>query len=240
MATLTSNDILVRLQRLGCCIGTKGSDTANAAFIGKGCAAEHLRELTLLSVMLEILQDFKPTTTAVGASATITLAAGTSGTTTIKVNGITLNTGGTAFTASLTATATAIAAAINSTASTPIDYSATSLGAVLTITGPTAYGDYLNGDVFTITTTGDMTFTSTAFSGGVKGVTESTRCLSDTEAQVMFEYMAKACDLCFLPVGTTYISYAASLPSSRIALESSVASSPSFLLMEDGSRLLLE
>lgn len=74
--------------------------------------------------------------------------------------------------------ATATAEAINEGSH---GYTATSSGAVLTITAPVGTGEEPNGDTLVFTTTGSITHTKTAFSGGVDAVTEFTTYTAGTD-----------------------------------------------------------
>lgn len=77
--------------------------------------------------------------------------------------------------------ATKVKNAINTATSTNGGYSATSSGAVITITGPLADGAGINGTAVAPTIVGTITFTSVAFSGGVNGVVGDTLTIKVTE-----------------------------------------------------------
>ncbi|MFM7010385.1 MAG: hypothetical protein ACKO0Z_13825 [Betaproteobacteria bacterium] len=111
------------------------------------------------------------TPTGVGATGTVTLTGGGSGSVdSITVNGVTITSGAVSFATDLPTTATAVAANINAYTSTP-NYTAAAVGAVITITASTV-GQASNGFVVVANTT---TITSTAvnLSGGLDALVAS-------------------------------------------------------------------
>ena len=116
-----------------------------------------------------IISDRTPV--AVAATGTVTLTAGASGSVDgITVDGVQIMSGAVTFNTDLATTAADVAADINSHTSTP-DYSATSDGAVITITADTA-DEATNGFVVATTTT-TLTATTTNMVGGSDALTAS-------------------------------------------------------------------
>lgn len=105
-------------------------------------------------------------TAEVCASGTVTLTGGASGSVdTLTVNGVDILGGAVAYNTSLTQTAADVVAQINRTKS-PVDYRATSSGAVITIKALPGTGAYPNGFVVASTTT-TITKTDVNLAGGV-------------------------------------------------------------------------
>ena len=108
---------------------------------------------------------------SIAATGTVTLTGGAAGSVdSIKVNGINIMSSPVAYTTSLAATAAAVVANINAAAS---DYSASSIGAVITITALTL-GTTPNGYVVAVTTT-TLTASSTNMAGAVQNDAGITR-----------------------------------------------------------------
>lgn len=110
-------------------------------------------------------------TTAVSATATFTITGGTAAggnqVTQITVNGQNTMSAPVLWVTSNAATATAVAAGINTNG-----YTASAVGAVVTITAPSSLGATVNTLLPVVTVGGDVTVGSiTAFTGGVTGVT---------------------------------------------------------------------
>lgn len=115
------------------------------------------------------LADGSDTTAAVAASGSFTVATGTSGASNkvsnIVINGVAIIDTEIPWATSHTVTAANIAAEINSFASTP-NYTATSDGAVVTVTAVTT-GDDINGQSIVVTVGGNVTVTNVlAMAGG--------------------------------------------------------------------------
>lgn len=115
-------------------------------------------------------------TTAAGASAHADILGGSAGAgneiSTITVAGVPIIAAPVAHTGNNSTTATAVAAAINSAASTP-DYTATASGVRVTITAVTP-GSALNGQGVSVTVGGDVVIgNGTAFAGGADNATSS-------------------------------------------------------------------
>jgi len=103
------------------------------------------------------------------ASGTITYTGGSGTVTDIVIDGVSIFDTGTAITGgSLAALATATAAAINAFTSIP-NYTATADGAVVTITSD-GFSE-AQGEAITVTETDTLTFTTTAFTGGLNDCT---------------------------------------------------------------------
>lgn len=103
------------------------------------------------------------------ASGTITYTTGSGTVTNIVINGVSIFNTATAITGgSASALATATAAAINAFTSVP-NYKASAAGAVVTITSD-GFSE-LQGQAITVTKTGDLANTSTAFTGGLNDCT---------------------------------------------------------------------
>jgi len=109
-------------------------------------------------------------TDEVQATGTITISGTTGGVSTVTVNSVNIIPGGAVpFNTSLTQTAADLAAAINKGLSSP-EYTATSSGAVVTITAARGVGTGANGFVVTGTYTGDMGGTYANMASGVDAV----------------------------------------------------------------------
>ncbi len=114
------------------------------------------------------------------ATATVTLTGGAAGSVdSITVNGVNILSGAVAFNTDLTTTAADVVSDINSTVTSP-QYSATSDGAVITITAPDPGYDF-NGFVVAVLTT-TITTTNTNMGGGSEGLEPS------TQNRWMFQY----------------------------------------------------
>lgn len=117
-----------------------------------------------------IISDRTPV--AVGASGTLTLTGGGSGSVnTVTVNGVTVTSGAVPFNTDLPTTAADVASNINGHTSSP-DYTATADGAVVTITS-VATGNTPNGYVVAATTT-TITTAATPLAGGSDALLDST------------------------------------------------------------------
>lgn len=111
------------------------------------------------------------TPVGVGATGTVTLTGGGSGSVdSITVNGVTITSGSVSFTTDLSTTATAVAANINAYTSTP-NYTAAAVGAVITITA-SSVGQATNGFVVVANTT-TITTTVTNMVGGLDALVDS-------------------------------------------------------------------
>ena len=122
------------------------------------------------------------TPVAVAATGTVTLTGGAAGSvSSIKVNDVEIMDSPVAFTTDLATTAAGIAANINTKTSTP-DYSATSDGAVITITADDT-GMYQNGFTVVVTST-TITTEATDMAGGSDALIES----SDNEWDFDYQY----------------------------------------------------
>jgi hypothetical protein len=105
---------------------------------------------------------------AVAATGTVTLTGGAAGSVNnVKVNGVTITSGGVLFTTDLATTATAVAANITAYTSSP-NYTAVAVGPVITITASDA-GQSPNGFVVSTNTT-TITATTTDMSGGLNDI----------------------------------------------------------------------
>jgi hypothetical protein len=119
-----------------------------------------------------IVTDRTPVSAA--ATATITLTGGASGSVDmITVNGVNIMSGAVSFTTNLSTTAAAVASNINAHTSSP-EYTATSSGAVITVSAASAVGSDPNGFAVTVTAT-TITFTKTNMAGGSFPLTNSDR-----------------------------------------------------------------
>lgn len=104
---------------------------------------------------------------ATAATGSVTITGGSSGTiSNLTINGVAVISSAVSWATSNDATATALAAAINSYTSNP-DYTATAVGAVVTITAAQSEGAAPNGFVVTSSVTGDVTTTDANMAGGV-------------------------------------------------------------------------
>lgn len=104
---------------------------------------------------------------ATAATGSVTITGGSSGTVSnLTINGVAVISSAVSWTTSNDATATALAAAINSYTSNP-DYTAAAVGAVVTITAAQSEGAAPNGFVVTSSVTGDVTTTDVNMAGGV-------------------------------------------------------------------------
>ncbi len=111
------------------------------------------------------------TPVGVAATGTVTLTGGGSGSVdSVTVNGVTITSGSVSFTTDLPTTATAVAANINAYTSTP-NYTASAVGAVITITASNV-GQATNGFVVVANTT-TITTTVTNMSGGLDALVNS-------------------------------------------------------------------
>lgn len=111
------------------------------------------------------------TPVGVGATGTVTLTGGGSGSVdSITVNGVTITSGSVSFTTDLPTTATAVAANINAYTSTP-NYTAAAVGAVITITASTV-GQASNGFAVVANTT-TITTTTAGMAGGLDALVVS-------------------------------------------------------------------
>ena len=107
-------------------------------------------------------------TNEVLASATINITGASGSITAVTVNGVEIMGGAVAYLTSPTVTAALVAAQINNNQS-PVEYFATSSGAIVTITALPGTG--VNPNAFTFTVTSTLTNTaSTTMTGGVAGV----------------------------------------------------------------------
>lgn len=115
--------------------------------------------------------EFSGGTASVGATASFTVSGGTpSVVTDINVSGVAILGSTVIYDESTTATAAAIAAAINDTASTPA-YTATSAGAWVTVWAAASEGADANGRTITSTSTGGVSISSASvFANGVSAV----------------------------------------------------------------------
>ena len=121
------------------------------------------------------------TPVAVAATATVTLTGGAAGSVNmITVDGVNIMSGSVAYTASLSATATAVASNINAHTSSP-EYTAAAVGAVITISAAIGVGSDPNGYQLAVTTT-TITATNTDMYGGSFALTTS------AENMWMFDY----------------------------------------------------
>lgn len=121
------------------------------------------------------------------ATGTITITGGTSNPGVNKVTQITLDgnnlmTSAVNWATSHSATATAVAAEITSTATN--GYTATAVGAVITVLAPVGVGDSINGEDFSVTVGGDVTTTKTAMAGGQDELSVPTASTSTLQANV--------------------------------------------------------
>lgn len=105
------------------------------------------------------------TSTETVATGTITLAGTVGQIDSVKINGVTVTSAAVPFNATLTQTATDLAANITAYASTP-NYSAASAVAVLTVSAAAGTASTPNGYVITVTCSGGMSATVTNMTGG--------------------------------------------------------------------------
>jgi len=218
MATTSKQDIEVRAQLAACCAGRKASKLAKQLLNGSDCIEQSFREFSLLCKYIEILKCYKTPLPAIPAYINYD-ANGWSGGTSFNLV-FTFNfliggsnqvvvTGQTSIDGALTAMAAAINTANNETIA---EYD--SEHNVLTIEYPTA-GVIGNGKLLTaITTTGTgvptITPTTATFAGGVDEVTADDvadlNCVTEDQLQIIFENISKICNICFKPLGFTYLS----------------------------------
>ncbi len=126
-----------------------------------------------------VVTDRAPINTA--ATATVTLTGGASGSVDmITVNSVNIMSGSVSFTTDLATTAAAVAANINAHTSSP-EYTATAVGAVITISAASAAGSNPNGFVVAVTAT-TITFTKTNMAGG------SFALINSAQNMWMFDY----------------------------------------------------
>jgi hypothetical protein len=119
-----------------------------------------------------IVTDRTPVTAA--ATATVTLTGGASGSVNmITVDSVNIMSGSVSFTTDLATTAAAVASNINSHTSSP-EYTATAVGAVITISAASAAGSDPNGFAVAVTAT-TITFTKTDMAGGSFAIINSPR-----------------------------------------------------------------
>ena len=112
------------------------------------------------------------TPAAAAATATVTLTGGAAGSVDmITVDGVNIMSGSVAFTTDLPTTAAAVASNINAYSSSP-EYTASAVGAVITISAAIGAGSDPNGYQLVVTTT-TITATDTDMSGGSFALTSS-------------------------------------------------------------------
>ncbi len=213
MATFNVTDILVRNQLLGQYISNAGSDAAIAEFYGKECWEKHLKDLELLVALSRVLRNYHAQVTETLATCTLTLTGGNSGTITVKLNSQTI--GSTSYSVSLNTTATNLATNINTTSATlalTARFTAIAVGSTITISAPLTTGDLYNTLLLGVITTGTLTDTLTIFSGGVTKVTTLDNCLTEDQAQHLWNEISKLTGICFQPINASYITYASTLP----------------------------
>lgn len=220
MSTFNTTDILVRHQLLGQYISNFGDETAIAEFYGKACWEEHLKELKLLVALSRILRNYNAQVNETIGTVTLTLLAGNNGSVTVKLSGLTLGTA--IYNTSLTHTIALLAANLNTTCSTlaeTLRFTAVANGTTMTISSPvgtgTLYNNLLLTAIFTGITTDFITALSgtiTKFSGGITEVTEDDNCLTEIQAQSLWNEISKLTDICFMPIGTSYVNYSDTVP----------------------------
>jgi hypothetical protein len=128
-----------------------------------------------------IVTDRAPINTAATATVTLLTHGGGSGhVDMITVNGVNIMSGSVTFTTDLTTTAAAVAANINAHTSSP-EYTATSSGAVITISAALPVGSDPNGYAVNVTTR-SITFTKTDMAGG------SFALINSAQNMWMFDY----------------------------------------------------
>lgn len=189
-----------------CCAGTLGNKVANDFKYGLKCAEADLKKLKLLNAYIEILCEYSPlSSTETLATGQITLSHDTpapSGTVKIYVNGVLI--GQATASTTLTQLAIDLNTSINSTTSAP-DYTSTRDTYTLTISGATGSGSLPNGYQITYVVTGNLTVDVVQnMAGGISLIEDGDQCLTEEQAQNMFEEISEICKSCFGTINYTY------------------------------------
>lgn len=201
MADLNQTDLNVRLQRASCCIGSFGHQIATEFAYGKTCANNNLKQLLLLEIWLDMLTNYQVNIACANSVSIITINSGTAGNiSTLTSEYGTLIGSAVSWQGSTTATATALAAAIN--AYNPNVFTALASSNMVLITRDECEAS--TGKPAAVVT-GDISITIGNWLGGVDAVDNSeNNCITEEEAQRIAEEISEICDICFATIGTSY------------------------------------
>lgn len=201
MADLTQTDIDVILQYSGMKFSDMASDFVKDLKFGRKCTVENRSNLMLLSIYLEVLENYRPLNdTEVLSTGSLTIS------NVYASNAIIFYVDYIPITATIniasTDIPTATTAIVNAINSYSDDYTATSSGAgSVTITGPCTNGE------LTFTSSGGSSnpvITGSGMTGGECVVSEDDNCFTEEEIKTIIEKISKLTDLCFQAPGTSY------------------------------------
>lgn len=116
-----------------------------------------------------IVRERSADTANVASTVVITFAGVAGSVDSIEINGVEVMNGAVAFTSTIAATVALVEDSIDNNTQSPVNFSASNVGAVMTISAPAVFGDTANGYVVTIYTSGGITVTTanpTVMAGG--------------------------------------------------------------------------
>lgn len=197
MATLNQTDLNVRLQRIRCCIASKGATLVDKIKMGSKDVHCKLQELQVIEGMFEAIKCWNIEDSEVLATGEIDVVKLEPG------DSVQVFIGGVAVTPIITSVGggevnmmTNIKNYINAGGIYTASYPAGPRNASIVIRGTCA------NEPITIEFEGDPTsvITISGLSGGFCGL----NCLTEVEVQAMIDYIATRCDLCFKDPGFDY------------------------------------
>lgn len=202
MTNLTETDLGVIISRARCCSGDLSYKIATAYTNGISIEC-NLKKLKLLNTYIKILCQYQAlNSTQVNPSGKFSIGSGTDGTLTVKLAGEIIGTH-----TAVGSNVTNIAIGITNSIDANINYNATRVSTLITVTG--TRGSLDNNKRLTFITTGNITIDSTKTenfnSSGKDIITAQDNIVSETEIQSIAEDVNRICKTCQLSPNTTYI-----------------------------------
>lgn len=194
---INATDLLVRLQLIQCCIGNLGDKLATELKRGDFCAKQTQDDLILLQSNFELLKYFQILQDEIVAQSFITIDSVSEGSLLIVyANGINIS-GNVSVGFTSEETALHIQTSVNSHQSTYIATVVSPLDTVVITGGCDDINLVVSVQSGTVVDVGIVTH-------GVCSVTDLDNCITDKQAQTLFDNISNKYGICFQPIGFSY------------------------------------